>query len=62
MSFFPKKLDSRVAVDMIRVVTDEEIKLAMFDIDDNRALGLMGIFEIFLKVLGVLLVLMCVRL
>ena len=39
MSFFPKKLDSRVAVDMIRVVTDEEIKLVMFDIDDNRAPG-----------------------
>ncbi|XP_023758688.2 uncharacterized protein LOC111907126 [Lactuca sativa] len=36
---FPKKLDSRVAVNMIRVVTDEEIKAAMFDIDDNRAPG-----------------------
>ncbi|CAH1435589.1 unnamed protein product [Lactuca virosa] len=35
--FFHNKLDSRVALNMIRVVTDEEIKVAMFDIDDNRA-------------------------
>ncbi|XP_052624830.1 uncharacterized protein LOC128132348 [Lactuca sativa] len=37
--FFPKKLDRRVAVNMIRVVSDEEIKMAMFDIDDNHAPG-----------------------
>ncbi|CAH1436139.1 unnamed protein product [Lactuca virosa] len=37
--FFHNKLDSRVAANMIRVVTDEEIKVAMFDIDENRALG-----------------------
>ena len=47
--FFPKKLDSRVAVDMIRVVTDEEIKLAMFDIDDNRAPGPDGYSSKFFK-------------
>ncbi|XP_052623755.1 uncharacterized protein LOC128129116 [Lactuca sativa] len=41
--FFHKKLDSRVAVNMIRVVTDEEIKAAMFDIYDNRAPGPDGI-------------------
>ncbi|XP_052623752.1 uncharacterized protein LOC111889210 [Lactuca sativa] len=40
--FFHKKLDRRVAVNMIRVVTDDEIKAAMFDIDDNRAPGPAG--------------------
>ncbi|XP_023752887.1 uncharacterized protein LOC111901263 [Lactuca sativa] len=53
--FFHNKLDSRVALNMIRVVTDEEIKVAMFDIDDNRALVQMGSPPNFLKVLGTLL-------
>ncbi|CAH1447974.1 unnamed protein product [Lactuca virosa] len=49
------KLDSRVALDMIRVVKDEEIKAAMFDIDDNRAPSPDGFHLNFLKMLGVLL-------
>ncbi|XP_052623754.1 uncharacterized protein LOC128129115 [Lactuca sativa] len=50
VSHFNKFLGySRVAVDMIRVVTDEEIKLAMFDIDDNRAPGPDGYSSKFFK-------------
>ncbi|CAH1428278.1 unnamed protein product [Lactuca virosa] len=47
--FFHNKLDSRVALNMIRVVTDEEIKVAMFDIDDNRAPGPDGFSSKFFK-------------
>ncbi|XP_052623751.1 uncharacterized protein LOC128129111 [Lactuca sativa] len=44
-----KAMIEKVAVDMIRVVTDEEIKLAMFDIDDNRASGPDGYSSKFFK-------------
>ncbi|CAH1436138.1 unnamed protein product [Lactuca virosa] len=47
--FFHNKLDSRVAANMIRVVTDEEIKVAMFDIDENRAPGPDGYSSKFFK-------------
>ncbi|CAH1440394.1 unnamed protein product [Lactuca virosa] len=47
--FFHNKLDSRVAANMIRVVTNEEIKVAMFDIDENRAPGPDGYSSKFFK-------------
>ncbi|XP_052623926.1 uncharacterized protein LOC128134194 [Lactuca sativa] len=36
---FHNKLDRNVAMNMIRVVTDDEVKVAMFDIADNHAPG-----------------------
>ncbi|KAL7616426.1 hypothetical protein Lser_V15G04034 [Lactuca serriola] len=47
--FFQKKLDKRVALSMIRVVTDEEVMAAMFDIDDNHAPGPDGFSSKFFK-------------
>ncbi|GKA83994.1 hypothetical protein Tco_0805589 [Tanacetum coccineum] len=38
-SLFTKKLDAEVAMNLIRPVSDEEIKIALFDIDDNKASG-----------------------
>ncbi|GKB12374.1 RNA-directed DNA polymerase, eukaryota, reverse transcriptase zinc-binding domain protein [Tanacetum coccineum] len=48
---FLKTISNEDSLDMIRPVSDEEIKHAMFNIDDNKALGLMvsdlaGIAEI----------------
>ncbi|KAL7591715.1 hypothetical protein Lser_V15G35619 [Lactuca serriola] len=38
-SLFSKKLDLVHAADMVKVVTDEEIKSALFDIEDDKAPG-----------------------
>ena len=46
---FNNRLDSSDAINMIRVVTDEEIKAAMFEIDDNRAPGPDGYSSKFFK-------------
>ena len=47
--FFINKLDKKVAMNMIRVVTDEEVKVAMFDIADNHAPGPDGFSSKFFK-------------
>lgn len=38
-SLFVKKLDLSQAVEMFQIVTNEEIKNALFDIDDDKAPG-----------------------
>ncbi|XP_023758687.1 uncharacterized protein LOC111907124 [Lactuca sativa] len=47
--FFHNKLDKKVAINMIRVVTDDEVKVAMFDIADNHAPGPDGFSSKFFK-------------
>ncbi|CAI9259916.1 unnamed protein product [Lactuca saligna] len=44
-----RKLDIQQAVDMIKDVTDEEIKAALFDIDDDKAPGPDGFSSKFFK-------------
>ena len=46
---FTKKLDPAVAVNMIRPITDSEIKEAMFSIDDDKAAGPDGFTYKFFK-------------
>ncbi|GJZ61873.1 reverse transcriptase domain-containing protein, partial [Tanacetum coccineum] len=46
---FGTKLNNEEAVDMLRDVTDSEIKNAMFDIGDNKALGPDGYTSTFYK-------------
>ncbi|XP_052627262.1 uncharacterized protein LOC128133760 [Lactuca sativa] len=48
-SLFSKKLDLVQAVEMVKVVTDEEIKNALFDIDDDKAPGPDGFSAKFFK-------------
>ncbi|GKC42552.1 zinc knuckle CX2CX4HX4C containing protein [Tanacetum coccineum] len=38
-TLFTKKLDAEVAVNLIRPISDEEIKITLFDIEDNKASG-----------------------
>lgn len=42
--FSQKKLDLVDAVEMVKIVTNEEIKAALFDIDDDKAPGPDGFF------------------
>nr|KAJ0184832.1 hypothetical protein LSAT_V11C900454780 [Lactuca sativa] len=44
-----RKLDNQQALDMIKEVTDEEIKAALFDIDDDKAPGPDGFSSKFFK-------------
>nr|KAJ0201063.1 hypothetical protein LSAT_V11C600298600 [Lactuca sativa] len=44
-----RKLDNQQALDMIKDVTDEEIKAALFDIDDDKAPGPDGFSSKFFK-------------
>lgn len=48
-NLFINCLDKRVAIDMIKVVTDDEIKAAMFEINENRAPGPDGFSSKFFK-------------
>lgn len=48
-SLFIKKLDMDKAVDLIKPVTDDEIKKAIFSIDDNKASGPDGFTSKFFK-------------
>ncbi|CAH1421913.1 unnamed protein product [Lactuca virosa] len=48
-TLFEKKLDNNLATDMIRVITDKEIREAMFDIDDLKAPGTDGYSSKFYK-------------
>nr|GFC01611.1 hypothetical protein [Tanacetum cinerariifolium] len=41
-SLFLKKLDMDKAIDLIRPVTDNEVKDALFSIDDNKVAGTDG--------------------
>ena len=48
-SLFSKKLDLAHMVEMIKPVEDEEIKIALFDIDDNKSPGPDGFSSKFFK-------------
>lgn len=48
-SLFVKKLGAEVSIEMIRPVTNEEIKDAIFSIDDNKASGPDGFSSKFFK-------------
>nr|KAJ0225516.1 hypothetical protein LSAT_V11C100000090 [Lactuca sativa] len=48
-SLFFKKLDLAAAVEMIQVVSNEEIKAALFDIDDDKSRGPDGYSAKFFK-------------
>ncbi|XP_071739438.1 uncharacterized protein [Rutidosis leptorrhynchoides] len=48
-SIFVNKLSSEQALHMIRQVTDEEVKAAMFDIGDDKAPGPDGYSSVFFK-------------
>nr|KAJ0222221.1 hypothetical protein LSAT_V11C200063020 [Lactuca sativa] len=48
-SLFSKKLDLVYAAEMVKVVTDEEIKSALFDINDDKAPGPDGFSAKFFK-------------
>nr|KAJ0213104.1 hypothetical protein LSAT_V11C400156970 [Lactuca sativa] len=48
-SLFSKKLDLVDAVEMVKIVTNEEIKAALFDIDDDKAPGPDGFSARFFK-------------
>ncbi|GKC59716.1 RNA-directed DNA polymerase, eukaryota, reverse transcriptase zinc-binding domain protein [Tanacetum coccineum] len=48
-SLFLKKLDVDSLVDLIKTITDEEIKEDLFSIDDNKALGPDGYTSKFFK-------------
>nr|GEX30132.1 hypothetical protein [Tanacetum cinerariifolium] len=47
-NLFTKKLDVESPVDLIKPITDEEFKEALFSIDDTKALGLDGYTSKFL--------------
>ncbi|GKG12686.1 hypothetical protein Tco_0346923, partial [Tanacetum coccineum] len=49
-NLFTKKLDDEAAMDLIKLVSDYEIKAVLFDIDDNKASGLDGYSSKFFKV------------
>ncbi|GJS71118.1 putative RNA-directed DNA polymerase, eukaryota, reverse transcriptase zinc-binding domain protein [Tanacetum coccineum] len=49
IQFFSKKISEEDALDMIKPVTSEEIKLALFDIEDNKAPGPDGFTSKFFK-------------
>ncbi|XP_071697802.1 uncharacterized protein [Rutidosis leptorrhynchoides] len=46
---FSKKLSNAEALEMVRHVTNDEIRSAMFDIDDNKASGPDGYSSLFFK-------------
>ncbi|GJW50507.1 RNA-directed DNA polymerase, eukaryota, reverse transcriptase zinc-binding domain protein, partial [Tanacetum coccineum] len=48
-NLFTKKLFNSDAVKMVEIVTDEEIKVALFDIDDDKASGPYGFTSKFFK-------------
>ncbi|GKD62458.1 hypothetical protein Tco_1299967 [Tanacetum coccineum] len=48
-NLFTKKLDPEMAMELIKPVSDEEIKMALFDIEDNKASGLDGYTSKFFK-------------
>ncbi|GJR44286.1 RNA-directed DNA polymerase, eukaryota, reverse transcriptase zinc-binding domain protein [Tanacetum coccineum] len=48
-SFFTKKLDPETVVELIKPVSDEEVKSTLFDIEDNKASGLDGYTSKFFK-------------
>nr|GEW37931.1 hypothetical protein [Tanacetum cinerariifolium] len=58
---FSKKVDEQEAYSMINAITNKEIKEAMFDIDDNKALGPDGFTAKFFKKHGMLLEMMSVK-
>ena len=60
-NLFIKKIESNAAMYMIRDVLDEEIKAAIFDIDDERPLDLMGLHLNSSRHLGMWWGVMCVR-
>nr|GEW39627.1 hypothetical protein [Tanacetum cinerariifolium]GEW43701.1 hypothetical protein [Tanacetum cinerariifolium] len=49
VNLFTKKLDHVTAVELISAVSDEEIKMVLFDIKDNTASGLDGYTSKFFK-------------
>ena len=59
---FVKRLGQEKADNMVRSVSDEEIRNAMFSIDNDKAPGQMGIHHYFLRRLGIFLVVRSVRL
>ncbi|GJV66510.1 RNA-directed DNA polymerase, eukaryota, reverse transcriptase zinc-binding domain protein, partial [Tanacetum coccineum] len=48
-NLFTKKIDPVTAMELIKPVSDEEIKMALFDIDDNKASGPDGYTSKFFK-------------
>ena len=48
-SLFTKKLSNFDSDYMVREVNEEEIKIALFDIDDDKAYGLDGFTSKFFK-------------
>nr|KAJ0211180.1 hypothetical protein LSAT_V11C400156810 [Lactuca sativa] len=48
-NLFSKRLDNQQALDMVKDVTNEEIKAALFDIDDDKAPGPDGFSSKFFK-------------
>ena len=46
---FSKKLDPDIALSLIKEVSDEEIKIALFDIEDDKASGPDGYTSKFFK-------------
>ncbi|GJZ99568.1 hypothetical protein Tco_0672119 [Tanacetum coccineum] len=48
-SLFKNKVDAEKALHMVKEVSNEEIKIALFDIDDDKALGLNGFTSKFFK-------------
>ncbi|GJZ52154.1 RNA-directed DNA polymerase, eukaryota, reverse transcriptase zinc-binding domain protein [Tanacetum coccineum] len=48
-TLFNKKLDADVVVELIKPVSDKEIKVALFDIEDNKASGPYGYSSKFFK-------------
>nr|KAJ0189677.1 hypothetical protein LSAT_V11C800388260 [Lactuca sativa] len=48
-NLFSKKLDIQQALDMVKDITNEEIKAALFDIDDDKAPGPDGFSSKFFK-------------